>query len=338
MPPVDPTSAPADSSTLAYTGSAPEPATADLPAGIAVPGFEILGELGRGGMGVVYKAKQDGLNRLVALKMVLSGAHAGPSERERFRTEAEAAAALQHPNIVQIYEVGEQDGHPYCALEFCPGGSLADRLRGNPLPPREAARLIEQIARGVHCAHAAGIVHRDIKPGNVLLTADGTPKVTDFGLAKRTGGSDLTATGAILGTPAYMAPEQAQGHGKDAGPAADLYALGAILYECLTGGPPFRAATPLDTLVQVVEHTPTPPQMLNPKVDADLATICLKCLEKDPARRYASADALAEDLRRYRDGEPIAARSYNMISWGTRAPEAGHYDRPLRTWGAMGVG
>jgi predicted Ser/Thr protein kinase len=308
----------------------------EAPVHVAVPGYEILGELGRGGMGVVYKAKQDGLHRLVALKMVLSGAHAAEAERQRFKIEAEAAAALQHPNIVQIYEIGEQDGHPYCALELCPGGSLRNRLNGTPIPPRDAARLIEQLARGTHVAHRAGIVHRDLKPGNVLLTADGTPKITDFGLAKRAGSdSDLTATGAIMGTPAYMAPEQAAGRGKYVGPAADIYSLGAMLYECLTGGPPFRADTPLDTLVQVVEHTPTPPQMLNPKVDGDLATICLKCLEKDPARRYESAEALADDLHRYQNGDSISARSYNMLDWVTRTLETSHYDVQFHSWGTM---
>ena len=204
------------------------------------------------------------------------------------------------------------------------------------MPPRDAARTVEALARAIHAAHRVGIIHRDLKPGNILFTADGTPKIIDFGLAKRAaGGSDLTATGAILGTPSYMAPEQADGHGKNVGPAADIYALGAILYDCLTGRPPFRAATPFDTLVQVVEHTPTPPHMLNPKVDTDLTTICLKCLEKDPARRYASAEALADDLRRYGDGEPISARSYNMISWVTRTLEAGHYDVQFSTWGTM---
>jgi serine/threonine-protein kinase len=331
MPPTDqPTTVQDVAQTIGYSDPPAEPRP-----GTTVPGYEVIGELGRGGMGVVYKAKQLRLNRVVALKLVLSGAHASSAERQRFKIEAEAAAALQHPNIVQIYEVGEQDGHPYCALEFCPGGSLVDRLKGTPLPPRDAAQFIEQLARAVHCAHQAGIVHRDLKPGNVLLTADGMPKITDFGLAKRVGASDLTATGTIVGTPAYMAPEQAAGRGKHVGPAADVYALGAILFECLTGGPPFRAATPLDTLVQVVEHTPTPPQMLNPKVDGDLATVCLKCLEKDPVRRYASAEALAEDLRRYRDGESISARSYNMLDWVTRTLEAGHYDVQFHSWGTM---
>src|SRR5262245_30991858 len=229
----------------------PPPAATNLPptsphAGTAegplVPGYEVLGELGRGGMGVVYKARQAGLNRVVALKMVLAGGHAGPAELARFRVEAEAVARLQHPNIVGVFEVGEAGGRPFLSLEFCPEGSLEQRLGGTPLPPEEAARLVETLAGAMHAAHRTGVVHRDLKPANVLLGADGTPKVSDFGLAKRLGeAAGQTATGAVLGTPSYMAPEQAEGR-KDVGPAADVYALGAILYECLTGRPPFKAA------------------------------------------------------------------------------------------------
>jgi serine/threonine-protein kinase len=271
--------------------------------------------------------------------MILTGDHASADELARFRTEAEAVAALAHPNVVQVYEVGEHQGRPYFSLEFCAGGSLADRLNGTPLPPREAARLVETVARAIQHAHGRGLVHRDLKPANVLMAADGTPKVTDFGLAKRVGADQgRTATGAVLGTPSYMAPEQAGGQGKRVGPAADVYALGAILYECLTGHPPFKAASPLETLQQVLEHTPTPPHMLNPKVDPDLVTVCLKCLEKDPARRYESAEALADDLRRYRDGESIRARSYNMLDWVTRTLEQGHYDVQFRAWGTMLLG
>jgi serine/threonine-protein kinase len=328
-----------------------------VPTGLTVPGYEIQGELGRGGMGVVYKARQVGLNRTVALKMVLTGECASPSELERFRTEAEAVAALQHANIVQVYEVGEHNGRPYFSLEYCAGGTLAQHLRGTPLPPKEAARLVETLARAMHAAHQAGVVHRDLKPANILLfktevqnpTADEgadsaagyrlsdlSPKVSDFGLAKRLGRDQgRTATGAILGTPSYMAPEQAAGEGKRVGPAADTYALGAILYECLTGRPPFKAATALDTLVQVVEHKPTPPHLLNPKVDADLATICLKCLEKEPAKRYATAADLAADLCRFQDGQSINARSYNVLEWVTRTLEHGHFDVQFHSWGTM---
>src|SRR5262245_4003610 len=272
--------------TSTYDGSVPTAATlppaalAGSPLAPAVPGYDILGELGRGGMGVVYKARQVGLNRLVALKMVLAGGYAGPEALARFRSEAEAIAALQHPNIVQIHEVGESGGLPYFSLEYCPGGSLAQKLDGTPLPPKQAAELVETLARAMHAAHQAGVVHRDLKPANVLLAADGTPKVTDFGLAKRLDtGDGPTKSGAVMGTPSYMAPEQAA-DGKAVGPAADVYALGAILYELLTGRPPFRAATSLDTILQVVSEDPVPPSRLNAQAPRDLETACLKCLEK----------------------------------------------------------
>jgi hypothetical protein len=274
-----------------------------------VPGYEVLGELGRGGMGVVYQARHLKLNRVVALKMVLSGGYAGPDDLARFLAEAEAVAALQHPHIVQLYDFGQHEGLPFFTLEFVPGGSLADKLNGTPLPPKEAARVVEQLARAVQYAHGKGIVHRDLKPANVLLAEGGTPKVTDFGLAKRVEvGTGLTATGAILGTPSYMAPEQAGGHGKRGGPAADVYALGAILYECLTGRPPFRAATLAETLLQVLSDEPASVRQLQPGVAADLETVCQRCLQKEPARRYASAADLADDLRRFQTGEPIKAR------------------------------
>jgi tRNA A-37 threonylcarbamoyl transferase component Bud32 len=276
-----------------------------------VPGHEVLGELGRGGMGVVYKARQRHLNRVVALKMILGGARAAPDERARFLTEAEAIAAVKHPGIVQVFDFGTHDGLPFFSLELCEGGSLADRLTAGPLPAREAARLVELVARAAQTAHEAGIVHRDLKPANVLLAADGTPKISDFGLAKRVEGSGLTATGAVLGTPSYMAPEQAR-DSKDAGPLADVYALGAILYECLTGRPPFKAATAYDTLLQVVNDEPARPRQLDPKVPRDLETVCLKCLDKAPARRYASARGLADDLRRFLDDEPIQARPVGL--------------------------
>jgi WD40 repeat protein/serine/threonine protein kinase len=283
-----------------------------------VPGYEVLAELGRGGMGVVYRARHVQLDRLVALKMILAGSHAGAEARTRFKAEAEAVARLQHPNVVQIYDVGEHEGLPFLALEFCPGGSLADRLDGTPLPPPAAAALAETLAWGVHAAHQAGIIHRDLKPGNVLLGADGTPKITDFGLAKKLDESaGPTRPGAILGTPSYMAPEQAGATAvsqqavavsREVGPAADVYALGAILYELLTGRPPFKGATPMNTVLQVLTCEPVPLRLLVPKVPRDLETVCLKCLQKDPTRRYPSAQALADDLRRYQDGRPIQAR------------------------------
>jgi serine/threonine protein kinase len=304
--------------------SSSEADSASVPACSAPPGYEILGELGRGGMGVVYKARQVGLNRIVALKMILAGGHAGAEERQRFLAEAEAIAAIKHPGIVQIHDFGTHEELPFFALEFCDGGSLAARLNGTPLPPREAARLVEQLARAMQAAHERGIIHRDLKPANVLLGEDGEPRITDFGLARRTeGGSGLTQTGAIMGTPSYMAPEQAEGK-KDIGPAADVYALGAILYECLTGRPPFRAATTFDTILQVIADEPVPPSQLNAKAPRDLETICLKCLRKEPARRYRSAAALADDLTRWQRGEPIHARPVGRLErltkWARRRP------------------
>jgi hypothetical protein len=275
----------------------------------APPGYEILGELGRGGMGVVYKARHVGLNRLVALKMILAGAHAGPDDLARFRTEAEALARIQHPNIVQIYDIGEQNGCPYLSLEFVDGGSLAEKLKGKPKDARAAAHFVQALARAVHAAHRQGIIHRDLKPANVLLTAQGVPKVTDFGLAKRLNStSGRTQTGQIMGTPSYMAPEQAGGSPKDVGPATDVYALGTILYELLAGRPPFQAQTPVETILQVISEEPVPPSELNSKVPRALEAVCLRCLEKDPRRRYTSAQALAEDLRRVLSGEPIPSR------------------------------
>ncbi|MBA4192195.1 MAG: hypothetical protein C0467_29840 [Planctomycetaceae bacterium] len=275
----------------------------------AIPGYRIDGELGRGGMGVVYKAENVALKRTVALKMILASGHAGFQERERFRTETEAVARLQHPNIVQIHEVGEYSNQPYCALEYVEGGTLASKISGKPLSPSDAARTVESLARAMHMAHSRNIIHRDLKPANVLISADGTPKVTDFGLAKRLDDdSGYTQAGAIMGTPSYMAPEQAEGETNSAGPAADIYALGAIFYECLTGRPPFKGKSVLDTLQQVRSQEPVPPSRDHHRVPADLETICLKCLQKKPEKRYASAESLADDLRRWRLNEPIEAR------------------------------
>jgi WD40 repeat protein len=286
----------------------PGPHTAPEPA--ALPDYELLGELGRGGMGVVYQARHRQLHRVVALKMILAGEHADPRDAARFRTEAAAIARLQHPNIVQIHDIGDHRGLPYLALEFVAGGSLANRLDGTPWPPQRAAELVETLARAVHVAHQAGVVHRDLKPANVLLTPDGTPKLTDFGLAKfMDADAGPTQTGVLVGTPSYMAPEQAAGKAGAVGPATDVYALGAILYELLTGRPPFRADTPLATALAVVYDEPVPPRRLQPKVPRDLETVCLQCLHKDAARRYSSALALADDLRRFRSGELIHART-----------------------------
>jgi len=290
---------------LIHDGGADDPLV--LPPRIA--GYEILGVLGHGAMGVVYKARQRGLRRLVALKMIRAGRHSGPNELARFRTEAVAVADLQHPNIVQIYEVGEDRGHPFFSLEYVDGESLARKINGTPQPAPEAARLVRALAGGMEFAHARGIVHRDLKPANILLTAGGEPKISDFGLVKRLeDDAGQTQSGSILGTPSYMAPEQAEGRIKEIGPRADVYGLGAVLYELLTGRPPFRAASILDTLQQVRTQEPIPPSQFQPKVPRDLETICLKCLQKDPAKRYLTAVGLGEDLRRYEAGEPILAR------------------------------
>jgi hypothetical protein len=295
---------------LAPTATSPElpPPPRERPPGSRFGGYEILRELGRGGMGVVYTARQVALGRAVALKMILYADHADPAARQRFCTEAEAVARLQHPNIIQIHEIGEQDGLPFFSMELCTGGSLADRIRAAPLPPAEAARLVELLARAVHVAHGKGVLHRDLKPTNVLLGEDGAPKVGDFGLAKKLDEVGQTHSGAVVGTPSYMAPEQAAGKVKDVGPAADVYALGGILYECLTARPPFRAATVVATLNQVMSDDPVPPRRLSPGTPRDLETICLKCLRKEPAKRYASASDLADDLSRYQKGQPILAR------------------------------
>lgn len=290
-----------------------------------VPGYEVIEELGRGGMGIVFKARQIGLNRIVALKMVLGGSNAESRNMARFRGEAEAVARLQHPNIVQIHEVGEKEGRPYFSLEYVANGNLAQRIAGVPQPARYSAELVETLARALHVAHQRGIIHRDLKPANVLLAEDGTLKITDFGLAKLVDGdSDLTQSGMVLGTPSYMAPEQAGGKTSRVGPTADVYALGAILYELLTGLAPIRGETPLDTMMLVMTQEPIPPSRLQPGVPRDLETICLKCLEKEPRRRYGSALELAEDLRLYLNHEPIQARpvgSFGRLNrWCHRNP------------------
>jgi serine/threonine-protein kinase len=290
-----------------------------------VAGYEILSVLGRGAMGIVFKARQPGLKRLVALKMILAGAEASERDVSRFRVEAEAVAHLQHPNIVQIYEVGEDAGRPFFSLEYIEGVSLAKRINGVPLPPRQAAELLLQLAHGIDYAHQKGIIHRDLKPANVLLTPDGVAKITDFGLAKKLEDeSGQTVSGTVLGTPSYMSPEQAEGEIQKVGPLADVYSLGAVLYEMLTGRPPFRGTKMLDTLQMVRTREPVAPCELQPKVPGDLETICLKCLQKDPARRYTSAAALAEDLRRYLAGEPILARPVGAFErfwrWCRRNP------------------
>jgi tetratricopeptide (TPR) repeat protein len=311
-----------------------------------IPGYEVLHLLGHGGMGVVYKARQLALNRVVALKMVRAGPQASPEDLLRFLTEAKAVARLNHPNIVQIYEIGSHQGQPYFSLEFVEGGSLDRLLARTPQPARPAAALVETLARAMQSVHEQGIIHRDLKPANILMVSGGVvsgewstiphqspltthqPKIADFGLAKRLveGQSGLTPTQAILGTPEYMAPEQAWGKSRiqTIGPAADIYALGAILYEMVTGRPPFLGATWMDTVQQVVNTEPVPPARLQPAVPPDLETICLKCLDKDPRKRYATAGQLADDLHRFLAGEPIQARPVGRLTrswkWARRNP------------------
>ncbi len=338
----------------------------------AIPGYELLGELGRGGMGVVYKAREIALDRLVALKVVTAGRLASEEQLARFQAEARAEARLQHPNIVQVHAVGEYEGYPYLSLEYMDGGSLAQKIERQPQPPRQVAQLVYLLARAMAFAHGRGIIHRDLKPANVLLKEDSTtententeknketkdnkrpeeqqekrthtanefasfssfrdfrggsflPKIADFGLAKcLEEDSGFTRTGNLMGTPNYMSPEQAEGR-KDTGPAADIWALGVILYEMLVGRTPFSGVTMFDTLEQVRTREPVPPTQLQPKVPIDLETICLKCLRKEPSQRYATAEELAEDLRRFLDGEPIRARPIGslarLLRWCRRNP------------------
>ena len=328
--------------------------------------YELLEEIARGGMGVVYRARQVSLNRPVALKMILAGQLATPAAVQRFHTEAEAAARLDHPHIVPIYEIGEYDGQHYFSMKLIKGGTLVETLPRSSEeaqtsasstrkgvkksePPhvgcygeKEAARLLSQVARAVHYAHQRGILHRDLKPTNILLDPQGEPHVTDFGLAKLAeDDSSLTMSAAVLGTPAYMSPEQAYGKSRQLTTAADIYSLGAILYELLTGQPPFRAETTVETLRQVCEQEPIHPCTLNPAVDRDLETICLKCLNKEPEQRYASAEILADDLDRWCNCEPIHARPIGFAgrlwSWCRRRPALAALVLALQLVGAAGL-
>jgi serine/threonine protein kinase len=347
----EPSETPARMSDPVHMGACPAEPSLLTTRRFALPGYEILDVLGQGGMGIVYKARQVALKRLVALKMILTGPHAQADQLARFRAEAEAVAELRHPNIVAIYEVGEFDDRPYFSMELVEGGTLAQKLAGTPMPARQAARLVGTLAEAVAAAHARGIIHRDLKPANVLLqiadcglgndlfsgqsgvrnAQSPSPKIADFGLAKRipdtptqVAAGHQTQTGAIVGTASYMAPEQAEGRSRELSTAVDVYALGAILYETLTGRPPFQGETALDTLEQVRGQDPLPPRRLQPKVPRDLETICLECLQKDPRKRYASARALADDLQRFLAGEPVEARPIatweKFSKWAKRKP------------------
>jgi serine/threonine-protein kinase len=310
--------------------------------------YELLEELGRGGMGVVYRARQKSLDRIVALKIVLAGSAATRADLARFRGEAETAAQLNHPHIVPVYEVGQHNELPYFTMRYVRGTTLAERLAEGPMPGREAATLLAPVVRAIAKAHQKGVLHRDLKPSNILIDTEGRPYVSDFGLAKRLvpdelentrtqSFNQLTQTGAILGTPGYMSPEQAAGSRGTIGVSTDIYSLGAILYAMLTGRPPFQAASPVDTVLMILEQDPISPQLLNPSVDRDLEMIALKCLQKPTELRYASADELADDLEAYLADEPISARSGRFTQIMTRAFRETHHAAVLENWGLLWI-
>jgi serine/threonine-protein kinase len=306
----------------------------ELPCALA--GYELIEELGRGGMGVVYRARQLALDREVAIKMILRGQMASEADKQRFRAEAEAAARLDHPNIVPVYEVGELEDRPFFSMKHIAGRTLTELLAERPLPAREAARILATVSRAIHFAHQKGVLHRDLKPSNILIDDDGTPHITDFGLAKKTtDAASLTKTGMIIGTPSYMAPEQAAGARGEVSPTSDVYSLGAILYHMLTGRPPFQAASPLDTVLLVLEQDPVPPRVVNPRADRDLEMIALRCLQKPADLRYASAEALADDLQAYLKDEPISARSGRFAQVLSRLFRETHHATVLENWGLL---
>jgi serine/threonine-protein kinase len=305
----------------------------DLPCEFA--DYVLEEEVGRGGMGIVFRARQTSLDREVAVKMILSGTFATKSERERFRAEAEAAARLDHPNIVAVHEVGEHGEIPYFSLRYIAGMTLAERLRMKPMPARDAAEILAKVARAVDCAHQCGVLHRDLKPSNILLDEAGEPYVTDFGLAKRDNDANVTRTGAVIGTPAYMSPEQASGNRNAIGPASDIYGLGAILYYMLTGRPPFQADSPVDVLLLVREQDPIRPRIVNPRADRDLEMIALRCLQKPSDLRYRSAAMLADDLEAYLVDEPLAVRSGRLVQVLSRAFRETHHATVLENWGLL---
>jgi eukaryotic-like serine/threonine-protein kinase len=301
-------------------------------------GYELLEEVGRGGMGVVHRARQSHIGRTVALKRLLHGASARAEDVARFRAEAESAGRLSHPHIVTVHDVGLVRGQPFLVMQFVEGTTLARRLADGPMPPGEAAALLAPVCRAIQHAHDRGVLHRDLKPSNILIDSSGCPRVVDFGLAKRIDlGADagLTESGAILGTPSYMAPEQAASRRGAIGPPSDVYGLGAILYQMLTGRPPFQAASPLDTILLVLEQDPVPPRVLNPKADPDLEMVALKCLQKDPELRYPTADALADDLDAYLAGCPVSARSTSFRALASRYLGETPHAALLENWGEL---
>jgi eukaryotic-like serine/threonine-protein kinase len=316
--------------------SEPRDPLVEVPPPDSLPDYELQEELGRGGMGVVYRARQASLQRDVAVKLILRGTLASTDELARFQAEAAAAGRLQHPHIVPIYDVASHNGQCYFSMQLVDGVTLAEKLVDGPLPSREAVQLMAKVTRAIHYAHTQGIVHRDLKPANILLDRAGEPHVTDFGLAKQLdSGASLTRTGAILGTPAYMAPELASGDRGSIGPACDVYSLGTILYALLTGRPPFQGPSPVDTVLMVLEQDPLPPRLLNRTLDRDLEMIVLKCLQKPPELRYASAAALADDLAAYLHDEPIAARSGQLSQVVARVFRETHHATVLENWGLL---
>lgn len=315
-----------------------EPRAEDVPIEIpeSIGDYRLREELGRGGMGIVFRARQESLNRDVAVKMLLEGRWATVHDQARIRAEAAAAARLDHPNIVPVYDVGQQEGTTYFSMKYISGSTLSERLKKGPISPRVAAALMLDVSRAIEYAHRQGVLHRDLKPSNILLDADGSPHVSDFGLAKTTTDTvSLTRTGAVLGTPAYMAPEQAAGNRGQVGPRSDVYSLGCILYHMLTGRPPFHAASPVDIVLQVLEQDPPLPRMINPEIDRDLEMITLRCLQKPQDLRYSSADDLAEDLSAYLSDEPISARSGQFTQVVARLFRETHHAPVLENWGLL---
>lgn len=319
---------------LPVAGDGVTPGALTLPA--LFGDYELLEEIGRGGMGVVYRARQRSLGRIVAVKMLLRRELASASDLARFQSEAEAAARLDHPGIVSVFEVGELEGYPFYSMQYVEGTTLARRLAAGPIPARETATIMAQVAEAVHVAHSRGVLHRDLKPSNILIDLDGFPRVSDFGLAKRLeADASVTYTGAILGTPCYMSPEQAAGSRGDVGPASDVWSLGAILYQMLTGRPPFQGSSPMDTLLAVLESDPPVPRSIDRRVDRDLELIALKSLQKPTDLRYASAGALAADLRAYLAGEPVAARRGGLSDIVSRLFRETHHAVVLENWGLL---